>query len=79
MHPGAILVGHARDGARDRRAAQAQLRGDPVLPPRPVGGQLRLEVETVRIKGDTIKVRGSGSVAGRPVCEAELMFTMLEA
>ena len=43
------------------------------------GDQLRLEVETVRIKGDTIKVRGSGSVAGRPVCEAELMFTMLEA
>jgi len=43
------------------------------------GDQLRLEVETVRIKGDTIKVRGKGSVAGRPVCEAELMFTMLEA
>jgi UDP-3-O-[3-hydroxymyristoyl] N-acetylglucosamine deacetylase/3-hydroxyacyl-[acyl-carrier-protein] dehydratase len=43
------------------------------------GDQLRLEVETVRIKGDTIKVRGAGSVAGRPVCEAELMFTMLEA
>jgi len=43
------------------------------------GDQLRLEVETVRIKGDTIKVRGSGSVAGRPVCEADLMFTMLEA
>jgi UDP-3-O-[3-hydroxymyristoyl] N-acetylglucosamine deacetylase/3-hydroxyacyl-[acyl-carrier-protein] dehydratase len=43
------------------------------------GDQLRLEVETVRIKGDTIKVRGSGSVAGRPVCEAELMFTMLDA
>ncbi|MEM9803508.1 MAG: UDP-3-O-acyl-N-acetylglucosamine deacetylase [Planctomycetota bacterium] len=43
------------------------------------GDQLRLEVETVRIKGDTIKVRGAGSVAGRPVCEADLMFTMLEA
>jgi UDP-3-O-[3-hydroxymyristoyl] N-acetylglucosamine deacetylase/3-hydroxyacyl-[acyl-carrier-protein] dehydratase len=43
------------------------------------GDQLRLEVETVRIKGDTIKVKGTGSVAGRPVCEADLMFTMLEA
>ena len=43
------------------------------------GDQLRLEVETVRIKGDTIKIKGSGSVSGRPVCEADLMFTMLEA
>ena len=43
------------------------------------GDQLRLEVETVRIKGDTIKVKGHGSVAGRPVCEADLMFTMLES
>lgn len=43
------------------------------------GDQLRLEVETVRIKGDTIKVKGQGSVAGRPVCEADLMFTMLES
>ncbi|MEC8494565.1 MAG: 3-hydroxyacyl-ACP dehydratase FabZ, partial [Planctomycetota bacterium] len=43
------------------------------------GDQLRLEVETVRIKGDIIKVKGQGSVAGQPVCEAELMFTMLES
>ncbi|QDV06621.1 UDP-3-O-[3-hydroxymyristoyl] N-acetylglucosamine deacetylase [Planctomycetes bacterium Poly30] len=43
------------------------------------GDQLRLEVETVRIKGETIKVKGSGSVAGRPVCEADFMFTMIEA
>ncbi|MEL6715616.1 MAG: 3-hydroxyacyl-ACP dehydratase FabZ, partial [Planctomycetota bacterium] len=43
------------------------------------GDQLRLEVETVRIKGDTIKIKGSGSVSGRPVCEADLMFTMLDA
>lgn len=42
------------------------------------GDQLRLEVETVRIKGDIIKIKGSGSVSGRPVCEADLMFTMLE-
>lgn len=43
------------------------------------GDQLRLEVETVRIKGETIKIKGSGSVSGRPVCEADLMFTMLDA
>lgn len=43
------------------------------------GDQLRLEVETVRIKGETIKVKGAGSVAGRPVCEADFMFTMLDS
>ena len=43
------------------------------------GDQLRLEVETMRIKGETVQVRGKGSVAGRPVCEAVLMFTMIEA
>ena len=42
------------------------------------GDQLRLEVETVRLKGMTIKVKGSGSVAGRPICEADFMFTMIE-
>lgn len=42
------------------------------------GDQLRLEVETLRIKGDTVQVRARGSVAGRPVCEAQLMFTMIE-
>ena len=43
------------------------------------GDQLRLEVETMRIKGDTVQVRSKGSVAGRPVCEAILMFTMIES
>ncbi|MFT7677289.1 MAG: UDP-3-O-[3-hydroxymyristoyl] N-acetylglucosamine deacetylase [Planctomycetota bacterium] len=43
------------------------------------GDQLRLEVETLRIKGDTVQVRSKGSVAGRPVCEAILMFTMIES
>ena len=43
------------------------------------GDQLRLEVETMRIKGETVQVRGKGTVAGRPVCEAILMFTMIEA
>ncbi len=42
------------------------------------GDQLRIEVETVRIKGLTIKVKGTGSVAGRQVCEADFMFTMIE-
>ena len=43
------------------------------------GDQLRLSVETMRIKGETVQVRGKGTVAGRPVCEAILMFTMIEA
>ena len=43
------------------------------------GDQLRLEVETLRIKGETVQVRGKGTVAGRKVCEAVLMFTMIEA
>ena len=43
------------------------------------GDQLRLEVETLRMKGETARVKGTGSVAGRPVCEAVLMFTMIEA
>jgi len=42
------------------------------------GDQLRIEVETMRMKGETAQVRGKGSVAGRSVCEAVLMFTMIE-
>ena len=43
------------------------------------GDQLRLEVETMRTKGQTAQVKGFGSVAGSRVCEAVLMFTMIEA
>ncbi|MCH2104161.1 MAG: UDP-3-O-acyl-N-acetylglucosamine deacetylase [Planctomycetes bacterium] len=43
------------------------------------GDQLRLEVETLRMKGQTAQVRGTGSVAGKVVCEANLMFTMVDA
>ena len=43
------------------------------------GDQLRLTVETMRIKGETVQVRGKGTVAGRAVCEAILMYTMIEA
>lgn len=43
------------------------------------GDQLRLEVETLRMKNSTGQVRGTGSVAGRPVCEATLMFTLVDA
>jgi beta-hydroxyacyl-ACP dehydratase FabZ len=43
------------------------------------GDQLRLEVETARIKGETVQVKAKGSVAGKLVCEAVLMFTMIEA
>jgi UDP-3-O-[3-hydroxymyristoyl] N-acetylglucosamine deacetylase/3-hydroxyacyl-[acyl-carrier-protein] dehydratase len=42
------------------------------------GDQLRLEVETLRAKGDIVQVRGQGTVAGRIVCEAILMFNMIE-
>ncbi len=43
------------------------------------GDQLRLEVETLKMKGQTAQVRGTGTVAGRVVCEANLMFTMVDA
>ena len=43
------------------------------------GDQLRLEVETMRIKGETVQVKGRGTVAGKVVCEAVLMFTMIDA
>ena len=43
------------------------------------GDQLRVEVETMRMKGQTAQVRGTGSVAGKVVCEANLMFTMMDA
>jgi len=42
------------------------------------GDQLRIEVETLRMKGETAQVRGVGTVSGKLVCEATLMFTMLE-
>jgi UDP-3-O-[3-hydroxymyristoyl] N-acetylglucosamine deacetylase / 3-hydroxyacyl-[acyl-carrier-protein] dehydratase len=43
------------------------------------GDQLRLEVETLREKDQTAQVRGVGTVAGRVVCEAVLMFTLVDA
>jgi beta-hydroxyacyl-ACP dehydratase FabZ len=42
------------------------------------GDQLRIEVETIRMKGELAQVRGRGSVAGKAVCEAILTFTMVE-
>jgi UDP-3-O-[3-hydroxymyristoyl] N-acetylglucosamine deacetylase/3-hydroxyacyl-[acyl-carrier-protein] dehydratase len=42
------------------------------------GDQLRIEVETARMKGEMAQVRGHGTVAGRTVCEALLTFTMVE-
>jgi UDP-3-O-[3-hydroxymyristoyl] N-acetylglucosamine deacetylase/3-hydroxyacyl-[acyl-carrier-protein] dehydratase len=42
------------------------------------GDQLRIEVETMRMKDQTAQVRGTGSVAGKVVCEAVLMFTMVD-
>lgn len=43
------------------------------------GDQLRIEVETVRDKEQTAQVRAIGSVAGKVVCEAVLMFTLVDA
>jgi UDP-3-O-[3-hydroxymyristoyl] N-acetylglucosamine deacetylase/3-hydroxyacyl-[acyl-carrier-protein] dehydratase len=43
------------------------------------GDQLRIEVETLRMKGQTGQVRGVGTVEGRVVCEANLMFTLVDA
>lgn len=51
---------------------KVKLRGS-VVP----GDQLRIEVETLRMKGETAQVRGFGTVGGRQVCEATLMFTLL--
>jgi UDP-3-O-[3-hydroxymyristoyl] N-acetylglucosamine deacetylase/3-hydroxyacyl-[acyl-carrier-protein] dehydratase len=43
------------------------------------GDQLRIEVETLRTKDQTAQVKGTGTVAGKLVCEATLMFTMVDA
>ena len=43
------------------------------------GDQLRIEVETVRLKDQVGQVRGLGTVAGRTVCEALLTFTLIDA
>jgi UDP-3-O-[3-hydroxymyristoyl] N-acetylglucosamine deacetylase/3-hydroxyacyl-[acyl-carrier-protein] dehydratase len=43
------------------------------------GDQLRIEVETQRMKDQFSQVRGVGTVGGRTVCEAILTFTMVEA
>jgi UDP-3-O-[3-hydroxymyristoyl] N-acetylglucosamine deacetylase/3-hydroxyacyl-[acyl-carrier-protein] dehydratase len=42
------------------------------------GDQLRIEVETMRMKGETAQVRGQGTVGGKVVCEALLTFTMVQ-
>jgi beta-hydroxyacyl-ACP dehydratase FabZ len=43
------------------------------------GDQLRIEVETMRTKDQAAQVRGVGTVAGKVVCEAILMFTLIDA
>lgn len=43
------------------------------------GDQLRIEVETEKMKGKIARVNGTGSVAGKVVCEATLTFTMVDA
>ena len=39
---------------------------------------LRIEVETLRMKDQIAQVRGAGTVAGKLVCEAVLLFTMVD-
>jgi UDP-3-O-[3-hydroxymyristoyl] N-acetylglucosamine deacetylase/3-hydroxyacyl-[acyl-carrier-protein] dehydratase len=46
----------------------------PVVP----GDQLRVEVETLRMKGNRGQVRGVGRVASRVACEAVLTFTLVD-
>jgi UDP-3-O-[3-hydroxymyristoyl] N-acetylglucosamine deacetylase/3-hydroxyacyl-[acyl-carrier-protein] dehydratase len=43
------------------------------------GDQLRLVVETLRMKGELGQVKGTASVAGRVVSEAILTFTLIDA
>jgi UDP-3-O-[3-hydroxymyristoyl] N-acetylglucosamine deacetylase/3-hydroxyacyl-[acyl-carrier-protein] dehydratase len=42
------------------------------------GDQLRIEVETLKMKGKIARVKGTGLVAGKIVCEAVLTFTMVD-
>ncbi|MHC4261328.1 MAG: UDP-3-O-acyl-N-acetylglucosamine deacetylase [Planctomycetota bacterium] len=43
------------------------------------GDQLRIEVETLRMKGEIGQVKGTASVAGQVVSEAVLTFTLIDA
>ena len=43
------------------------------------GDQLRIEVETVRMKENVGQVHGTGKVGGKVVCEAHLLFTLVDA
>ncbi len=43
------------------------------------GDQLRIEVETVRMKGQMGQVKGTGTVSGSKVCEAVLTFTLIDS
>jgi UDP-3-O-[3-hydroxymyristoyl] N-acetylglucosamine deacetylase/3-hydroxyacyl-[acyl-carrier-protein] dehydratase len=42
------------------------------------GDQLRIEVTTMRDKDQVAQVQGVGTVAGKVVCEAVLMFTLID-
>ena len=46
----------------------------PVVP----GDQLRLEADVIRWKTRTGKVKGTARVDGKVVCEAELMFSLID-
>jgi UDP-3-O-[3-hydroxymyristoyl] N-acetylglucosamine deacetylase/3-hydroxyacyl-[acyl-carrier-protein] dehydratase len=53
------------DGVKFRR---------PVIP----GDQIRFEVETVQIRGKTVKMKGVGLVEGKVAAEAEFMAQIVE-
>ncbi len=64
-HTGKLAVLWSMDKVRLRAAVEP-------------GDQLRIEVETLRMKGEMAQVKGRGIVSGRTVCEAILTFTMVE-
>lgn len=64
-HTGKLAVLWSMDKVRLRAAVEP-------------GDQLRIEVETLRMKGEMAQVKGRGVVSGRLVCEAVLTFTMVE-
>jgi UDP-3-O-[3-hydroxymyristoyl] N-acetylglucosamine deacetylase/3-hydroxyacyl-[acyl-carrier-protein] dehydratase len=43
------------------------------------GDQLRIEVETLKVKNSIGQVQGIGKVGGKVVCEAQLLFTLVDA
>ena len=65
LPPNAVVYFLSIDGVKFRR---------PVVP----GDQLRFEVETVQVRGKTVKMKGRGLVDGKVAAEAEFMAQIVE-